>query len=203
MEVKTSGIALIEHAIALADKRGMEAPEGLTWTLKAVRPDLRSYNDFRWPFPGGWAETSNIDHENRGPCPSFNGDGLCAAKTWSAMLYGGQVNTLLLVGYENERVLGADKEKLRAPRMYVRDIIDGERLVREYGTGANLRGANLRRADLEGADLEGADLEEAYLRGAHMRRVRHNETTVWPSGFDVMKEVSDEGIKEAREARGT
>ncbi len=185
-------IALLEHAINLADDTELEKPEGLIWTLKAVRPDLRSYANYRWPA-NGWAECAAtcIDETNDGPCPTQFGDGFCVALTWQGMASGGTpARTLLLVGYDAADELGSDEQKVRVRKVYVRDIIDGERLVSNHGARANLieanlEGANLRGANLRGANLRGANLEGANLRGANLREAVHNLYTRWPEEFDV------------------
>ena len=79
---------------------------------RAVRPDLRSSNGFRWPFPGKKAvaplpEGSVFTRGN--PCPVFVGDGLCLAKTWRGAASGGiPAITCLEVTYKPEHVLGED-----------------------------------------------------------------------------------------------
>lgn len=164
-------IALLEHAEALADEAFAPKPDGLDWGLKAVQSDLRTYDDYRWPWPSNWAEclAADIDEKNLNACPSKPGDGLCVAKLWQGMRYARVPSkTLLLVGYDPAEVLGEDEEKVRVRRAFVRYVIDGERLIREHGLGANLKYALLRFANLEGADLRGAKLRGADLRGADL-----------------------------------
>lgn len=55
---------------------------------------------------------------------------------------------------------------------------------------ANLQGAVFGAAwfggaNLSGADVRGADLRDANIEGAILRRVRYDEATRWPEGFDV------------------
>lgn len=150
-----------------------------TWGIKSVRPDLRTYGGYRWPYPGGTAECdpAQISRSNSA-CPGRPGDGLCVATTWHGMASGGiPARTLLLVAYASGEVLGRDDcaGKLRLPRVHVAALVDGERLLREAGHGANLSraylyGAYLEGADLSGANLYGANLFGAYLSGANLSR---------------------------------
>jgi hypothetical protein len=149
-----------------------ELPEGYDqWAIRTVRPDLRSRNNYRYPFPGKVAKAAGPFSEGRGECPSHDGDGICAATTWRGMASGGVVaSTLLLVAYKEKHVLGGSRSggKLRLRRFLVVDVIDGLDLLRKSGKGANLRGANLRGADLSGADLSGANLYGANLSYADL-----------------------------------
>ena len=150
-------------------------PEGFdSWGIKSTRPDLTTRNGYQWPFPGGIAECDpkKIDAESVSACPRHEGDGLCVATSWRGMASGGfPARTLLLVAYGADEVLGrGDTEgKLRCPRVAVVALVDGERLLREAGSGADLSGADLRLADLRGADLRWAVLRWAVLRGADLR----------------------------------
>ncbi|WP_307962414.1 pentapeptide repeat-containing protein [Salinispora arenicola] len=131
------------------------------WGIHTVHPDLRSRDGYRWPWPGQWAEAPGpIDTDNTSECPVEVGDGICLARTWRAMASGGvPAVTLLLCAWSSADLLSdACGDTWRLRRAYVVDIVDGARLVREHGRGANLRGANLRGANLEGANLRGADL---------------------------------------------
>ena len=161
---------------------GIKAPEGYELAWKVVRPDGRTYNDFRWPFHGAVVcDPERIVRGNRGPCPVRNGDGLCLAKTWDGAASGGvPAFTGLAVAYDRGDVLGESEDKLRVSQCQVLAVLDLQRLIREtnlYGAnlrganldGANLRGANLYGADLVGADLVGADLRETYLRETYLR----------------------------------
>ena len=147
-------------------------PEGFdSWGIKSILPDLTTLNGYQWPFPGGIAECDpkKIDAESASACPRHEGDGLCVATSWRGMASSGfPARTLLLVAYGADEVLGRDdtEGKLRCPRVAVVALADGERLLREAGSGADLRwanlsGANLSRADLSGANLSGADLSRA------------------------------------------
>jgi len=171
-------------------------PEGTdSWAIRTVRPDFQSSYGFRWPFPGSWAQAPGpIIKENADGCPDEPGDGICAASTWAAMASGNvPAFTLLLVAYAESDVLGRSIGKFRARRVFVVDLIDGMRLLREHGAGANLGGANLGGADLGGADLGGADLGGAnlggadlggaYLRGANLRGADVDASTSWPVGY--------------------
>ena len=155
-----------------------------SWGIKSVRPDLRTYGGYQWPWPGQTAvcDPNALVPANRDACPSQIGDGLCVATSWRGMLSGGiPASTMLLVAYASSEVLGIDAEmgKLRLPRVAVVAVVDGLRLLRESGAGAylsyaHLSGANLTRADLtranlRGADLTRADLAYANLAGANLR----------------------------------
>ena len=155
-------------------------PEGFdSWGIKSILPDLTTLNGYQWPFPGGIAECDpkKIDAESASACPRHEGDGLCVATSWRGMASSGfPARTLLLVAYGADEVLGRDdtEGKLWCPRVAVVALADGERLLREAGSGADLsgadlRGANLRGADLRGANLRGADLSGANLSGADLR----------------------------------
>ena len=150
-------------------------PEGFdSWGIKSILPDLTTRNGYQWPFPGGIAECDpkKIDAESASARPRHEGDGLCVATSWRGMASSGfPARTLLLVAYGADEVLGRDdtEGKLRCPRVAVVALADGERLLREAGSGANLRRANLRGSDLSWADLRGADLGGADLRGADLR----------------------------------
>ena len=166
---------------------------------RAVHPDLRSSRGFRWPFPGNEAVAplpDGAEFTRGGPCPKFEGDGLCLAKTWRGAASGGiPAITCLLVEFDEADVLGENDDKLRVSRCRVVDVFDAARLVRDgWCADADLRGADLRGADLWAADLRGADLWGADLwgvdlrgvdlRGANLRGARANGRTVWPDGFD-------------------
>ena len=163
-------------------------PEGFdSWGIKSTRPDLTTLNGYQWPFPGGIAECDpkKIDAESASACPRHEGDGLCVATSWRGMASGGlPARTLLLVAYGADEVLGRDdtEGKLRCPRVAVVALADGERLLREAGSGADLRGA-----DLSGANLRGADLSGANLRGANLSRadLRGAENAPLPAGWKV------------------
>lgn len=163
-------IALLEHAEKLADDAGLAKPEGLLWALKSVRRDMRTFNAYRWPWPGSWVEAHDVNESNTtNPCPSRPGDGLCVGLTWAGMASGGiSAHTLLLIGYRETDVLASNADKLRARAVYVRDVVDGVRLVRQHGAGADLSVAYLSGADLSVADLSGAAMDAR---------------TRWPSGF--------------------
>ena len=162
--------------VSLLDKvtKGRELPDGYDqWAIRAVRPDLMSSHGYRWPFPGNVAETPGPILNHTRACPAKEGDGICVATTWDGMAAGGvPARSLLLVAYADADVLGGSRDggKLRVKRALVVDVIDGERLVREHGNGANLGGADLTRADLSRADLTRADLGGADLTRADLTR---------------------------------
>lgn len=151
----------------IVERENATLPEGFThWGIKSVRPDLRTYGGYQWPFPGSVAEANAVSTANTSACPSRAGDGLCVATSWRGMASGSiSARTLLLVAYRDDEVLGRDEVagKLRLRRVAVVALVDGERLVRGAGRGADLRRAYLGGADLYGADLRGADLRGAYL----------------------------------------
>lgn len=60
-------------------------------------------------------------------------------------------------------------------------------LTRANLQGADLTGANLTNANLSAANLAGADLTNAVLDGALLNESRYDDSTVWPTGFDVSK----------------
>jgi hypothetical protein len=152
--------------------KNRELPEGYDqWAIRTVRPDLRSRNNYRYPFPGKVAKAAGPFSESRDECPSHDGDGICAATTWAGMASGGVVaSTLLLVAYKEKHALGGSRSggKLRLRRFLVVDVIDGLDLLRKSGKGANLSGANLYGANLSGANFSGANLYGANLRGANL-----------------------------------
>ena len=144
-----------------------------SWGIKSVHADLRTTHDYTWPLPGNVAECdpNRIVTDNDGACPDQEGDGLCVAKTWRHMASGGiSARTILLVAYHSTDILGSeiDGDKLRASKVHVVALIDGERLLREAGRDANLQRANLEGANLEGANLQGADLRGANLQDADL-----------------------------------
>jgi len=157
----------------IVEREGATLPDGFdSWGVKSVRPDLRTYGGYQWPFPGNVAVAHNVDKTNADACPSREGDGLCVGLSWLGMASGGiPARTLLLVAYRADEALGADaaEGKLRTSRVAVVALVDGDRLLREAGKDANLRGANLWGADLRDADLRGADLRGADLSGANLR----------------------------------
>ena len=149
------------HAAKTADRSGLGRRK-VQWWFRAVRPDLRSRDGFRYPWPGQWAEAPGPILDHNDSCPQGAGDGLCVAKSFYGAGMGGHgVNTLLLVGVQARDILGEDDHKLRVRRMYVADVIDLHTV---------LGGANLRDADLGGANL---------------RRACYSHLTMWPVGFDA------------------
>jgi hypothetical protein len=148
----------------VVEREAAVLPAGFdTWGIKSVRPDLATYGGYRWPYPGSVAEATDVDESWTGNCPSRPGDGLCVATTWAGMASGGiPARTLLLVATHSGDVLGSAAGKSRHRRVAVVALVDGERLLREAGNGADLGGA-----DLSGADLRGAYLRGAYLGGAY------------------------------------
>ena len=171
---------------------------------RAVHPDLRSSRGFRWPWPGNEAVAplpAGKKFTHGDPCPSFEGDGLCLAKTWWGAASGGiPAITCLLVEFNPADVLGEDDDKLRVSRCRVVDVFDAPALIRDgwcagaYLAGANLAranlagaylaGANLDGANLAGANLAGANLYGAYLVGAYLAGANSDQWTRWPDGFD-------------------
>ena len=175
-------------------------PDGMTLGWRVIRPDFRSRDGYRWPYPGNWAESPDDgrdltpDHPGEA-CPSWTIGGLCLARTWSGSRSGGvSTHVGLIVAYHPHDLLGSDDDKLRVRRCLVLDVVDihasganlsgadlsganlyravlsGANLYRAVLSGANLSGANLSGADLSGADLSGANLSGADLSGANLYR---------------------------------
>jgi len=176
-------------------------PQTLT-AWRAVHPDFRSSNGFRWPFPGNDAVADPGDRKftTGDPCPRFPGDGLCLAKTWAGAASGRiPAITCLEVTYDPADVLGEDEHKIRVSRCHVVDVFDAPALIRDgwmaradlsradlsraFLYGADLYGADLSGADLYGADLSGADLYGADLSGADLSRA--NLYGAFLSGADL------------------
>lgn len=136
---------------------------------RAVHPDLRSSNGFRWPFPGKKAVAplpEGREFTRGNPCPEFVGDGLCLAKTWRGAASGGiPAITCLEVTYRPEHVLGEDGDKVRVSECRVVEVFDAAGLIRDgWMATADLSGANLTGAYLSGANLTRANLTGAYGR---------------------------------------
>ena len=142
---------------------GRTLPDGYdTWGWKAVRPDLRTRDGYRWPWPGQVAEVTDPD-----PAPEVCARGLHVALKPAAAIY--PLVTLLLLASRQADVIAADDVKCRVPRCLVVDVLDLPGLGRAGNLGgADLGGAYLGGADLGGADLGGADLGGAYLTGADL-----------------------------------
>lgn len=142
-----------------------QLPDGYdSWAIKSVRLDLRTRNEFRWPWPGNATVRLELD-DHDDPCPRRVGDGLCIAKTWKGMASSLiPARTLLLVAYRQAEARG-NNNKLRVPQVWVVDVIDGEQLLIRDGFRADLADADLRSANLDGADLDGAHLHGANLYG--------------------------------------
>jgi hypothetical protein len=132
---------------------GRRLPKGCdTWGFKSVRPDGRTRGDFTWPLAAKWVEASGPFLDHRSECPRAEGDGLCVATTYAGMASGGiPARTMLLTAHSSADVLGEAPGKLRVRRVRVVAVLDGERVLREHGSGANLSGANLSGANLSGA----------------------------------------------------
>ena len=149
-------------------------PDGCDrWALKATDFAGRTRGGFQWPTEG-WVECAAPDPSNLGACPAREGDGLCVGLTYKGIAQGShRALALLLVAYAQGDVLGEDVHKVRLRRVRVVERLDGERVLRDFGAGAdltraNLTGANLTGANLTGADLTDADLTRAYLTDADL-----------------------------------
>ena len=136
---------------------------------RVVNPDFTSSRGFRWPFPGSEeASTVVLPEPARGfsrgdPCPKFDGDGVCLAKTFRGAASGGMpAVTGLEVEFSPADVLGEDDDKLRVSKCRVIDVFDVQAVIRA-GFCPNLGGANLWYANLRDANLRGAYLAGAYL----------------------------------------
>jgi len=157
---------ILNHVTLLNNDTPPQLPEGCdTWGWKLVRPDLRTYQGYRWPWPGGRvtdpAATASSD-----PCPTTDG-GFCVALDWrGATSASYPPHTILLLAYAEADVLARSVEdgKLRVRSAVVADVVEMQAVL----VGAYLRGADLSGADLSGADLSGADLSGAYLRDADL-----------------------------------
>lgn len=158
----------------VVETSGAQMPEGFdSWGLKSVHPDLTTTHGFWWALPGGTnISNDRLVHGNESACPTVPGDGLCVATTWRGMASSGiPARTLLLVAYRAADIVGRDElaGKLRVGgEVATVALIDGERLLREHGSCADLRYADLQRTDLRGADLRGANLLGVDLRGANL-----------------------------------
>jgi hypothetical protein len=153
---------------------GRRLPKGCdTWGFKSVRPDGRTRGDFTWPLTAKWVEATGPFHSHTGACPRAEGDGLCVATTYAGMASGGiPARTMLLTAHSSSDVLGSEPSsgKLRVRRVRIVAVLDGERVLREHGSRADLSRANLSGAYLSGAYLSGADLSRAYLSRAYLSR---------------------------------
>lgn len=144
---------------------GRRLPRGCdSWAIRSVHPDGRSKYDFRWPFKGKVEAPGPFIASNKDGCPSQIGDGICLARSWRGMASGPiPAVTLLLVAYSSANVLGRtdDEQKVRVSCAVVVEVVDGQRLLREKGSRA---------------DLSGADLSRAWVYA----------TTTMPTGFDAI-----------------
>ena len=157
----------------IVDRAHATLPAGCDrWGIKSTRPDLTTRGGYQWPYPGGLAECdpNQIIRDNRDPCPATRGDGLCVALTWRGMASGGfPARTMLLVAWASaDELSDPDAHKVRVSRVHVVALVDGERLLREAGSRANLSHADLSGANLSDADLAGANLSHADLYGANL-----------------------------------
>ncbi len=139
----------------------------MQWGWRYVKPDFTSSRNYRWPFPGQWAEAQGPFQAHRGACPQGVGDGICIARSFRGAASGGyNSRSILIVGWLPEDLLGEEPDKVRVKRAFVLELID---LVSLLGPGADLRSAVLRSADLRSAVLRSADLRSADLSGADLR----------------------------------
>ena len=138
----------------------------------ASRGDAPGVQAF-WPrTPGARVRTdpSLIDWDNNEPCPSREGDGVCAATCQDGMRGNPVGDGILLIWIAPEDILSAPRKekaycKVRAAAATVVAYI---RLVCAIGPGAYLSHADLHGADLHGADLHGVDLHNADLSYADL-----------------------------------
>ena len=131
-----------------------------------------------WPrTPGARVHTdpSLIDWGNDEPCPSREGDGLCAATCQDGMRGNPVGAGILLVWIAPEDILShlvAEKAycKIRAAAATVVAYIPLAQAIgpNAYLSRADLHGADLHGANLHGADLHGANLCHADLHGANL-----------------------------------
>ena len=169
---------LIPAARRIAERRGMHIPEDVDeFGIRACHPSFMSSRDFRWPFPGSWAEAPGpiLDHDE--PCPQSVGDGLCAGLSWRGVAAGGiPASLVLLVGWADRRTrTGDDHAKIRARRIFVIDAMTITELLKERTDAegpANLCGAEpLRRGPLRREPLQRGPLRRVPLRREPLRRV--------------------------------
>ena len=126
-----------------------------------------------WPrTPGASVRTdpSLIDWDNGEPCPSREGDGVCAATCQDGMRGNPVGGGLLLVRIAPENILSSPRAeraycKVRATAATVVAYIP---LASAIGPNAYLSRADLHGIDLHGADLHGIDLHGANLTGANL-----------------------------------
>jgi len=185
-------------------------PEVLLWGFRLNGLDMVSSHEYRWPFPGRWAEATGPFTEGGDGCPTAEGDGLCVAKTIEGSQSGnGRFGKSLglLIAYLPGDLLAESSHKLRVKKAWVADVFDPVRallLSRANLSRANLSGADLYGADLYGADLyranlsganlsganlsranlSGADLSGANLSGANLSGATYSQGTLWPANFD-------------------
>ena len=126
-----------------------------------------------WPrTPGARVHTDPglIDRDNDEPCPSREGDGVCAATCQDGMRGAPVGDGILLVWISAGGALSAPSavkayHKMRATAATVVAYIP---LAQAIGPGAYLCHADLAGADLAGADLHNADFHSANLTGANL-----------------------------------
>ena len=96
---------------AILEACPVKVPKGRHIGLKSVDADFESSRGFIWPFPGGRA-TSPKKPNPGGPCPAFEGDGLCVGLTAYGLAQGGhRLSTALIVSYT--KTYGSDEKKVR------------------------------------------------------------------------------------------
>lgn len=146
--------------------------------FKLVSRDLTSfYGQFSYHKAvqtGEWLDCIAIaDRQNLDPCPLFEGDGFCVAKSLHGATSGGQsVGDAVGLLVEYDDVLGEDPDKLRVARLRVTGMFDPVSLIAAglckdmYGT--LLRGIDLRDADLTYAALSWSNLTDANLTRANL-----------------------------------
>ena len=131
-----------------------------------------------WPrTPGARVHTdpSLIDWDNHEPCPSHEGDGVCAATCQDGLRGNPVGDGILLVWIAPEDILTSPRAekaycKTRAAAATVVAYIPMEQAIgpNAYLSRADLHGADLTGADLHGIDLHGANLTGADLTGANL-----------------------------------
>ena len=175
MATRTKKKKLVEGTDPIQPAPTSQFPPAMRWGWRAVHPDGRSSNGFRWPLGGGWVDAGGPIIQHGGACPEMPGDGICIGLKPEGVASGGiPAITCLIVGWMPEDELGRDEIKVRVRRARVLEVVDLPRWIREGKfSGANLSSANLRSADLysanlSSANLRGADLYSANLRGADL-----------------------------------
>ena len=118
--------------ILFPDNMTPDETADLRWGFRLNSLDFTSHGEYRWPFPGHWAEASGPFTQLPSVCPSAEGDGICIAKTISGAQSGSGrfgKSTGLLVAYLPADLLAEETDKLRVKRAWVADVFDPVRAL--------------------------------------------------------------------------